>query len=203
MKQINLSYLGTPTVQIWRRPLADPRVEESLVNETLPMHTGSDPRAESIAVDLPVADSVAYSLRVACPVGTSVFGATVGYEADSAVLGILPIDPPTRPLDTRQPGPLGGKLASSEERVVQLGLPDGAAGAIINLTITRTESNFGFVSVYRAGIAWPGNSSINWSSPELTAANGVITAVDAQGRITIRGGEASTHVVIDVVGALV
>lgn len=206
LKQINLSYLGTPTVQIWRRPLANPRNEESLVNETLPMHTGSDPRAESIAVDLPVTESVAYSLRVACPIGTSVFGATVGYESTSTTseaLGILPIDPPTRPLDTRQPGPQQGKLAAGEERVVQLGLPAGAAGAIINLTITGTESNFGFVSVYRAGIAWPGNSSINWSSPELTAANGVITAVDAQGRITIRGGEASTHVVIDLVGALV
>lgn len=205
MRQINLSYLGTPTVQVWRRPLADPRDEESLVNETLPAHTGSDPRAESIAVDLPVDDAVAYTLRVACPAGTSVFGATIGYEstADEGVLGILPIDPPTRPLDTRQPGPLTGKLAAGEERVVELGLPAGAAGAVINLTITGTESNFGYVSVYRAGIAWPGNSSINWSSPELTAANGVITAVDDQGRITIRGGEAATHVVIDVVGALV
>lgn len=206
LKQINLSYLGTPSVQIWLRPLEDPRNEQSLVNETLPMHMGADPRAESIAVDLPVTQSVTYSLRVSCSPGTSVFGATVGYELPSTAtgpLGIVPIDPPTRPLDTRQPGPQQGKLAAGEERVVQLGLPDGAAGAIINLTITQTETDFGYVSVYRAGIPWPGNSSINWSSPELTAANGVITAVDDQGRITIRGGEAATHVVIDLVGALV
>ncbi|MEX2626651.1 MAG: hypothetical protein WD225_07185, partial [Ilumatobacteraceae bacterium] len=90
-----------------------------------------------------------------------------------------------------------------EERVVELGLPDGASGAVVNVTITGTESSFGYVSVYRAGIDWPGNSTINWSSPELTAANSAITSVDDQGRIVIRGGEAATHVVIDLVGALV
>lgn len=207
MRQINLSYLGTPTVQIWRRPLADPRNEESLVNETLPMHTGSDPRAESIDVDLPVEPGVAYSLRVACPIGTSVFAASIGYEPPTALpdgsLSFLPLDPPTRPLDTRQPGYTLGKLAAEEVRVLDLGLPASARAAVINLTITGTESSFGYVSVYAAGIPWPGNSSINWSSPELTAANSVITAVDDQGRIAIRGGEASTHVIVDVLGAFV
>ncbi|MEX2627536.1 MAG: hypothetical protein WD225_11685, partial [Ilumatobacteraceae bacterium] len=173
----------------------------------LPAHTGSDPRAETVDVAAAVPDAVACSLRSACPAGTSVFGAVVGYELPlskgATGLAIVPIDPPTRPLDTRQPGPQTGKLQASEERVIDLGLPAGAEGAIINLTITGTETDFGYVSVYRAGIAWPGNSSINWSSPELTTANGVITAVDDQGRITIRGGEAATHVVIDLVGALV
>jgi hypothetical protein len=43
-------------------------------------------------------------------------GRTGGYQpaATSAGLGIVTIDPSTRPLDTRQPGPQQGKLQSGE-----------------------------------------------------------------------------------------
>jgi hypothetical protein len=211
VRQLNVAYIGTPGVQLWRRRLATPQdlsptnPPAAVFDQPAP-DQGGGPRAHSFDTDITIAADSTYSLRMPVEAGESIFGVTIGYEAPSpatGALGIVPIDPPTRPLDTRQPGPQQGKLAAGEERVVQLGLPDGAAGAIINLTITQTETTFGYVSVYRAGIAWPGNSSINWSSPELTAANGVITAVDDQGRITIRGGEAATHVVIDLVGALI
>ncbi len=210
VKQINVAYIGTPGVQLWRRRLATPQEggpnpPAAVFSETAP-DQGGGPRAHTFDTDVTIAADSTYSLRMPIDVGESIFGVTIGYEAPASAtgaLGLVPIDPPTRPLDTRQPGPQTGKLQAGEERIVELGLPDGAAGAVINLTITGTETDFGFVSVYRAGIPWPGNSSINWSSPELTAANGVITAVDDQGRITIRGGEAATHVVIDLVGALV
>ncbi|CAN5434343.1 hypothetical protein BH23ACT3_BH23ACT3_12420 [soil metagenome] len=209
VRQLNVAYMGTPGVQVWRRRLATPS-DLSPTNPPAPVFNqpapdqGGGPRAHTFETDITIAADSTYSLRMPIVVAESIFGVTIGYEAvgTSAGLGIVTVDPPTRPLDTRQPGPQQGKLQSGEERVVDLGLPVGASGAVINLTITGTETGFGYVSVYRAGIGWPGNSSINWSSPELTAANSVITAVDNQGRIIIRGGEAATHVVIDLVGAL-
>lgn len=211
VKEINVAYIGTPGVQLWRRRLATPQeggpTPPAAVFSEMAPDQGGGPQAHTFTTDLTIAADSTYSLRMPIDVGESIFGVTIGYESPAAAagaLGLVPIDPPTRPLDTRQPGPQTGKLQASEERIVDLvDLPAGAAGAVINLTITGTETDFGYVSVYRAGIPWPGNSSINWSSPELTAANGVITAVDDQGRIAIRGGEAATHVVIDLVGALV
>ena len=94
-----------------------------------------------------------------------------------------------------------GKLKPGEERIVNVGAPAAASAAVINLTVTETEAA-GFVAAFRADIAWPGNSSINWSSPNQNIANGVICPVDATGSIKIRGGVAPTHVVIDSEGYL-
>ena len=74
---------------------------------------------------------------------------------------------------------------------------------MINLTITETEGSGGFVAVFPANQAWPGNSSINWFGANQNLANNVVTAVDATGAIKIRGAVAHTHVVIDVQGYLV
>lgn len=201
IRQINLSYRGTPVVAVFRRPFADPLGDQIAFTSggALP-DSGPSPRAETVNADVPLLDNVTYTLHVFGPPGTSLHGATVGYVPPTQ--GFVPLDPPTRPLDTRQAGQ-GPKLAPGVPRTVDLGLPAGARGAVLNLTITNTESSFGFVSVYRAGIAFPGNSSINWSSPGLTAANAVITAVDDQGRIALRAGEAATDVVVDVLGYLV
>jgi hypothetical protein len=54
-----------------------------------------------------------------------------------------------------------------------------------------------------AGVAWPNNSSINWGASNQTIANGVITAVDGNGNIKIRGGGNPTHVIIDRIGFMV
>ncbi|WP_334141295.1 hypothetical protein [Rhabdothermincola sp.] len=45
------------------------------------------------------------------------------------------------------------------------GVPAGATAALISLTATNTAGSGGFLSVYRAGIAWPGTSNLNWSPP--------------------------------------
>jgi hypothetical protein len=71
---------------------------------------------------------------------------------------------------------------------------------VINLTVTETEGA-GFVAVFPGDVAYPGNSSINWFAPNANIANGVITAVDATGQVKI-GGVNPTHVVIDVLAAL-
>jgi hypothetical protein len=104
-------------------------------------------------------------------------------------------------LDTRQPGPLTGKLAANEERIVSLGFV-GARSAVINLTITQTVGG-GFVAVFPADVPYPGNSTINWTASNADDANTVITALDSAGRLKIRGGSNPTHVLIDRVGYLV
>lgn len=96
----------------------------------------------------------------------------------------------------------GGQLAANEERVIPLGVPGTIQAAMFNLTVTETQAA-GFVSCFRADIAWPGNSSVNWSQSGASVANLVVCAVDASGQIKIRGGDNSTHVVIDLIGTFV
>jgi hypothetical protein len=118
----------------------------------------------------------------------------VGYEAPPKAFVANTVVP--RVLDTRV---TGGKLNASEERIVPTGVPGVAAAAVLNLTITETE-NAGFLAVFAANVAWPGNSSINWSASGQNVANGVVTAVDPSGQVKIHGGVSPTHVVIDVQG---
>ena len=79
----------------------------------------------------------------------------------------------------------------------------GARSAVVNVTVTDTEGPGGYVAVFRADVGWPGNSSVNWSGPNQSTANGVITAMDASGQIRIRGGDNRTNVVIDRIGWLI
>jgi hypothetical protein len=120
--------------------------------------------------------------------------ARIGYLAAPTAFVANIIVP--RVLDTRV---TGGKLNPSEERVLATGVPGSAAAAVLNLTITETE-NAGFVAVFAANVAWPGNSSINWSQTGQNTANAVVTAVDPTGQIKIRGAVSPTHVVVDVEG---
>lgn len=46
----------------------------------------------------------------------------------------------------------------------------------------------------------PRNSSVNWYALGANTANLVVCAVDATGKIKIRGVVDSTHVVIDLIG---
>jgi hypothetical protein len=123
--------------------------------------------------------------------------ARIAYEAPPKAFVANTVVP--RVLDTRI---MGGKLNPNEERVVATGVPGFAAAAVVNLTITETE-NTGFVAVFAANVAWPGNSNINWSSSDQNLANGVVTAVDPSGAVKLRGGVNRTHVVIDVQGYFV
>ncbi len=119
----------------------------------------------------------------------------------------VPLDAPKRVYDSR-PGkaPLVGvksPLVNGGERDISATtggvVPAGLATAVaVNLTVTGTGPA-GFVSLYRNGIPWPGNSSINWDAPGTTIANGTVVAVDAAGLFTVRA-KSTCDVVIDVVG---
>jgi hypothetical protein len=95
------------------------------------------------------------------------------------------------------------KRGDGEERTVALapGIPAAANAAVINLTVTETVAA-GYVAVFPANVAWPGNSSINWSDPIQNIANTAITGIDPSSQIKIRGGANPTHVIIDVLGWL-
>lgn len=202
--QVNTGYQGTPVLTIYKRTLQQPPNStgpEQVFLQTVEPSPGG-PFSSTINLPNPIVidRESTYTLSYFVSAGQAVFGATVGYLPPTQ--SFVPFsggDP--RVLDTRQPGPLGGKLAPGQERIVPLGFA-GARSAVINLTITETVSS-GFVAVFSAGISWPGNSSINWTTTGQNVANGVITAVDGNGAIKIRGGASPTHVVIDRIGFMI
>lgn len=113
----------------------------------------------------------------------------------------VPLTPIPRVYNSRDGGQ--PKRGDGEERTVALapGIPAAANAAVINLTVTETVAA-GYVAVFPANVAWPGNSSINWSDPNQNIANTAITGIDPSSQIKIRGGANPTHVIIDVLGWL-
>ena len=197
--QMNVGYQGQPIAEISRRLITQPipAVQPAQVFQK-PLQAGPGQAfssTENLATPVTIQADSTYTVSFFCSPGSSVFGCTIGYLPPTQ--SFVPFTGTPRVLDTRG----GVKLAPGEERVVDLGIP-GARTAVINLTITQTV-DAGYVAVFRADIAFPNNSSINWSGPNQTSANGVITAVDPTGKIKIRGGDGSTHVIIDRIGYLI
>jgi hypothetical protein len=208
LKEVVFAYgspAGAPRLAIWKKPLTSgyaviPPFDPA--GGTL-LPPGAAVLTANFAVDETVDGTATYMLLYNTLTATNEFvaGALIGYEPppeppqDPA---FVPISPVHRVLDTRI---TGGKLQPNEERVVPLGVPALATAAVANLTVTETEVA-GFVAVFPADVAWPGNSSINWSETGQNLANGIITATDAAGAVKIRGGVNPTHVVIDVQGYL-
>lgn len=194
--QLNFSYQGAPSVFIYKRPLVNPQSEQAFINVTLA--AGGGPKTQTVTEGLPLTidAGATYSLRLNHSAGDSIYGVTVGYRPPTQ--GFVPFTGSNpRVYDSR---PIG-KLADGEERLVPLGVA-GARAAVLNLTLTRTVGTSGYVAVFKGGITWPGNSSQNWFSAGANVANTVISAVDDLGRVTIRGGENPTDVIIDLVGML-
>jgi hypothetical protein len=130
--------------------------------------------------------------------------------AGSATAGsFVALASPVRVYDSRE-GTVG-KLKGGEERVIDLttgkkgttsipGIPAGATAAACNLTVDATTAS-GFVSVYADGATFNDTSNANWADTGQVAANYVVSAVSATGKIKVRGGGAgTTHVIIDVAG---
>lgn len=92
-----------------------------------------------------------------------------------------------------------GKLQPGQSRVVTA--PDAQAKAVaVNVTATGTEGS-GVFSV--AGGVTAATSAVNWSGPNQTIANAVVTDV-VGGRFTVtNNGSTAAHVVVDVSGVFV
>jgi len=194
--QLNVAYQGSPIMEIWKRSMVTPVPYAPAFQQTAVVG-GGGPQTMTFDLNPPIVveQAVTVAVRFFASAGDSVLGVTIGYLPPAQ--SFLPFTGgPPRILDTRV---TGGKLADGEERVIALGFV-GARGAVINLTVTETEGNGGFVAVFPSNVPYPGNSSINWTTAGQNIANGVITAMDPNGQITLHGGAASTHVVIDRVG---
>ena len=121
----------------------------------------------------------------------------------------VPIDP-QRAYDSRVDTP-GGPLAGNPQtggvgqpRTIGLGLggavPAGATGVAYNLTVTGTVGS-GYMSTAPGGSPAPASSDINWTSGNITLANGSLGGInDARQMTTWVGGRDSTQYLVDVAG---
>jgi hypothetical protein len=92
---------------------------------------------------------------------------------------------------------------TNEQRVIDTtfnssGVPAGATAVLVNFAVTNTNSG-GFGALFRNGIPWPGNASINWGLVNTTTSNMAVVAVDGAAKILCKI-EGSADVIVDVVG---
>lgn len=98
-----------------------------------------------------------------------------------------------------------GRFTADEIREIDLAeftdLPDGASGAVINLTAADAEG-LGFATVFNGDTDdadRPNASSINWVDTTDTIANGIIVKLSATNTVKVYTRTA-TEIIIDVVG---
>jgi hypothetical protein len=77
------------------------------------------------------------------------------------------------------------------------GVPADANAVCLNLTVVPRSPD-GYLAAYKAGLAFPGTSTLNWASVGTPVANAATVAL-AGGQIDLLAN-ASTDVVVDVVG---
>lgn len=114
--------------------------------------------------------------------------------------GINLLATPQRALDTR---PGMGPFEGDDTRTISLrtwGVPAGATGALLNLTVTDT-SGYGYLQAYSAALAAPpATSNLNWYPGARIVANSATVAVNAAGEIKLTSQGGTAQVLVDVVG---
>lgn len=105
---------------------------------------------------------------------------------------------PVRAYDSRAgDGPLA---AGNQRNITMTGVPAGASAVTVSVTITGTTAS-GYLSLFRGGVSWPGNSNLNWFASGQTFAVTTVSAVNDSRVVTVRaGGSGSTQVIVDVIG---
>ena len=121
---------------------------------------------------------------------------------------------PSRVYDSRKPtaNPItsgGTRLVSVADKIDATGtivtpdiVPAGATAIAYNLTIVNTVGTNGYLAVNPGGNTTVSASSINWSAPNLTLANGSVVTLNNEREVTVICGGSSTRTnfIIDVVG---
>ena len=110
---------------------------------------------------------------------------------------------PMRAVDTRAAteSRAAGPLAAGAPVEIDLTgmIPAGATAVSYNLTVTDQTAS-GYAEVAPAGAA-AGSSTINWTGPLQTIANGHISKVNG-GKVQVTlGGSGTAHVILDITGA--
>jgi hypothetical protein len=115
---------------------------------------------------------------------------------------------PARLVDTRNSssnttGYKGDTLSSGNTLTVavtgNLGVPSSATAVVINVTVTNTTADGGYLTIYPDGATQPTASNLNWNAGE-TIANLVTVGLPADGKIDIYNAFGSTDVIVDVEG---
>ena len=111
---------------------------------------------------------------------------------------------PARLMDTRIA--LGGTaFGSGESRSLKVagvgGVPVGAVGVVLNVTVTSPTSP-GYLTVWPAPLAQPATSNVNFAAGQ-TVANMVTVGLGASGSVTIANSVGSSQVLVDVMGYFV
>ncbi len=126
-------------------------------------------------------------------------------EAAGSTAGAYVPLTPTRIADTRTGSGYpnaGSTLAAGGSVNVQVtgvgGVPAGATGAILNVTVTNT-TDASYAEVYPTGATQPTASNLNWTAGE-TVANRVLAPLSSTGMVTIYNHTGSADVVVDVSG---
>jgi len=115
--------------------------------------------------------------------------------------------PPSRITDTRngsgQPNS-GNKMQPYSQLDVQVapagGVPaSGAEAVVLNVTVTETTANGGYLIVWPTGQAQPLASNLNWHAGE-TVPNRVVVAIGAGGKVSFANAGGTTQLIVDVNG---
>lgn len=175
---------------------------------------------ERMFVEISPSSAVSTALGVAYQYTDATAGLVLfGDPASAGDAGNTTPRSPVRVYDSRRDD--AGKLGRGQERRISVAneiigagpgrpnvVPVGARAIAYNLTITDTETNYGYLTVIPAGESNFDNSAINWDKPGTTIANGLIVGINANREIVVRcdGFPATpvrTHFVIDVTGYFV
>jgi hypothetical protein len=135
---------------------------------------------------------------------------TTATYAVSGVTGqpdIKLLSQPQRLADTRT---AGGPISAGASRCFVAagvaGIPIDAGAVVLNATAVGQTSN-GWLSVYPAGQAVPGTSTLNFGTSQYAIANGTIMGIGSGGQVcvnvgTINSVPGSAQVILDVTGYL-
>ena len=195
LKQINVAYQGQPIPKVIRRELGAANYTD--LTTAVSLAAGGGIKTQTLAVSAELTLGASYAMYVYCSAGDSILGMEIGYippaQAFVPYTGSAP-----RVFDSRA----GAAFVAGEERVIDLSsrLISTARAAVINLTATATGGG-GFLSAFTDGIAWPGNSTVNFTSAGESVANGAVVTMTG-GKIRVRCGQTSSHVIVDVIGSL-
>jgi hypothetical protein len=129
------------------------------------------------------------------------FSARAGYITQPGFHAISP----ARVYDTRS---AGGAIGGGATRAISVAtalvggatvVPSGATAILYNLTVTNTGAA-GYLALFPYLASWPGNSSINWTGPNQTLANGGTVSLGGDRQINVLDGGGGTDFILDVTG---
>jgi hypothetical protein len=129
--------------------------------------------------------------------GGSTAGALVLLTTPVRVYDSRPGNPPN--IGSKTPV-ANGTARTIDTKVNGSGVPAGATGVLVNLTVVNTSAS-GFLAAYKAGASVPDASSINWFTTGEIVANTTVVACNATAQIALYvPPTSSTDVLVDVIG---